>query len=191
MISLKNRGRLIKMVSGGYAMKRIQVIAFYMLFASVLVLSAQTSLPVSPEAERLIKAAAAMVDYREIVTGACWDFVNSVYLRAGFPATARVQIYLTNVNGPYAPLSMIRPGDWLYINAGRDHSVLFVKWAPKKMAEGLPGASDTFAVVYEYEGDFAESPGQMSIMDVARVYGIIRPKTDTAWTALPEPEAPK
>lgn len=149
----------------------------------VQTLAGQAGPAPTPEAMRLFQAAEELINGQEIIAGSCWDFINAVFIRAGFPAAAREQIYLTKENGPYASLTMVQPGDWLYIKLnGIGHSVLFVKWAPKALAQG----GDADAIFYEYQGHFIPTPGRRNCNDVSRIYGIIRVKPEKAWIPLPQ-----
>jgi hypothetical protein len=132
--------------------------------------------------ERVIAAARLMCgENPEHVNGVCWDFVNAVFFRAGFPPAARQTVFSGKKAGPYADTSLIRPGDWLYLTAsGSDweHSVIFIRWVPP-MENGL-------AVVAEYSGSFRLESGFIDERPIGDVWGIYRAKEEGSWGALPE-----
>ena len=68
----------------------------------------------TPAGSRVLRTARDMATSGEIIRGACWDYLNTAYLRAGYPYAKRKRVYVSRKGGPYAPLSMIKPGDWLY-----------------------------------------------------------------------------
>lgn len=115
---------------------------------------------------------------REYVVGGCWDFVNAVFYRAGFPPAARKNVFRGEKNGPYADNSRILPGDWLYLtNSGRqwEHSAIFVRWLGEGVAE-----------VYQYNGDRRAEAGFLGSVEVTDVWAIIRPMEENSWVPLPE-----
>ncbi|MDX9721549.1 MAG: hypothetical protein RBU37_12440, partial [Myxococcota bacterium] len=71
--------------------------------------------------------------------------------------------------GPYAQLSLIQPGDWLYIvNKPKTlgtHSLIFVAWEDRD--QGL-------AQVINYVGGRKRKPGDYRSSDISRVFEIRR-----------------
>jgi hypothetical protein len=112
-----------------------------------------------------------MVDRRVIVRGACWDYINAVYTRAGYPESKRRYVYRTAKKGPYADTKLIRPGDWLYfVNHSYndiEHSAVFVEWINRGARE---------ARMLSYAGQNRREPGRYLSYDLRSVYTIIRPQ---------------
>lgn len=86
----------------------------------------------SPEGKVILTTSRSMIAERLIVVGSCWDYINAVYNRAQYPADKRVSALKSKILGPFADVSIIQPGDWLYfINHSYsevDHSGIFVEW---------------------------------------------------------------
>ena len=110
-----------------------------------------------------------------IVRGSCWDYANEVYNRAGFPNTrySRQSVFKgTMKRGPYADVSQIEPGDFLYyINHSYhniQHSAIFVTWfnIDKKQA-----------IMLSYGGEKRKEPGRYLPYDLSHVFRIIRPNS--------------
>ncbi len=109
---------------------------------------------------------------REVVRGSCWDYINTVYNRAGYPQSKRHYVLKGKKNrGPYAKANMIQKGDWLYyINHSYnnvEHSGIFVKWVNKRKR---------IAKILSYGGQSRKKPGRYRNYDLSHVYTIIRPK---------------
>ncbi len=109
---------------------------------------------------------------KEIVRGSCWDYINTVYNRAGYPQSKRRYVLKGKKNsGPYAKPNMIQKGDWLYyINHSYhnvEHSGIFVKWVNKKKR---------IAKILSYGGQSRKKPGRYRNYDLSHVYTVIRPK---------------
>lgn len=125
----------------------------------------------SPEGKVVLTTSREMIAERKVVVGSCWDYINAVYNRAQYPPTKRVTALKSKIVGPFADVSVIQPGDWLYfINhsySERDHSGIFVEWTnfDKKRA-----------VMMSYVGGKKKSPATYKIYDLTNVYYIIRPK---------------
>jgi hypothetical protein len=125
----------------------------------------------SPEGKVILTTSKSMIAERKIVIGSCWDYINAVYNRAEYPANKRVTALKSKIVGPFADVSVIQPGDWLYfINhsySERDHSGIFVEWTnfDKKRA-----------VMMSYVGGKKKSPATYKIYDLTNVYYIIRAK---------------
>jgi hypothetical protein len=119
----------------------------------------------------LAQARRMTVEDREILPGACWDYINAVYDRAGFPDKERQKVFISKKSGPYAAASQILPGDWLYfINHsyhGVEHSSLFVAWADK-------GAMRAYML--SYPGEQRRETARYLVYDLSNVYQVIRPK---------------
>ena len=121
--------------------------------------------------KRILSQAREMtVVNREILPGACWDYINAVYNRAGYPDKARHTVFHSKKAGPYAAVSQILPGDWLYfINHsyhGVEHSSLFVAWADK-------GAMRAYML--SYPGEQRRETARYLVYDLSNVYQVVRP----------------
>ena len=96
-----------------------------------------------PNARMILQTGREMtLDEKAIVIGGCWDYVDAVYTRAGFPRDRRRVVFQgTLENGPYADIDALRPGDWVYhINHSYhdiQHSGIFIQWLDKTRAIGL------------------------------------------------------
>jgi len=68
-----------------------------------------------------------------------------------------------------APLSSIRPGDWLYyVNhsyGNIEHSGLFIGWTNRAAGQGL---------ILSYQGERRNKPGRYRVYDLSSVYQILR-----------------
>ncbi|MBK5969675.1 hypothetical protein Thiosp_04375 [Thiorhodovibrio litoralis] len=108
---------------------------------------------------------------KEIIPGSCWDYIDTVYDRAGYPRSQRKTVFKGSKNrGPYADIGLVQPGDWLYyINhqyGGVEHSAIFVGWedpAHKK------------ALMLSYGGENRRKPARYRDYDLSNIYQIIRP----------------
>lgn len=109
---------------------------------------------------------------KEIIRGGCWDYIDTIYSRSGYTRGKRKYIYKTNKNSPpYAPLNLIKPGDWLYYinhSYGKvEHSGIFVRWHNKSKAQ---------AVILSYGGERRNEPGRYLIYNIKNTYTILRAK---------------
>lgn len=127
-----------------------------------------------PAGQKILKTGRYMaLVSKEIVRGSCWDYINTVYKRAGYPQSKRRYILKgKKKSGPYAKTHQIQPGDWLYyINHsyhGVEHSGIFVNWVNKKKR---------MAMILSYQGQARKKPGRYRKYDLSNVYTIIRPKS--------------
>lgn len=123
--------------------------------------------------EKILKTGEVMaLQTKEIVRGSCWDYIHTVYNRAGYPQSKRQYILKGKKrSGPYAKPDQIQPGDWLYyINHsynGVEHSGIFVRWIDKKKR---------IASILSYGGESRKKPGRYRNYDLSNVYTIIRAK---------------
>lgn len=125
----------------------------------------------TPQGKVILSTSKSMIDNRKIVVGSCWDYINAVYNRAHYPAGQRVTALKSKIVGPFADVSVIQPGDWLYfINhsfSEIDHSGIFIDWVDLEQKLG---------VIMSYRGGKHKSPATYKIYDLKNVYYIIRPK---------------
>jgi hypothetical protein len=112
----------------------------------------------------------ALVD-QEVILGACWDYANEVYKRAGFPSNKRKTIFNHSKKGPYADPQLFRPGDFLsYSHDDKGewvHSAIFVAWT---------NSGDHVALMLSYPGGRRPVPADYSHYELNRVFRVVRPK---------------
>lgn len=112
----------------------------------------------------------ALVD-REVIVGACWDYANTVYKRAGFPANKRKTVFNKPKTGPYADPGLFRPGDFLSYSHDESgswvHSAIFIDWT---------NAEERVALMLSYPGGKRPVPAFYSLYDLGRVFRVVRPK---------------
>ncbi len=132
-------------------------------------LIAQAERHAAPHARTVLAVARRMVTQEVIVRGSCWDYLNAVFLRAGFPAAQRRIVYASDRTGPYAEPARLQPGDWLYyVNHSYgdiEHSGLFVGWVHRARMQGL---------ILSYGGEHRNKPGRYRVYDLQSVYRIMR-----------------
>ena len=107
---------------------------------------------------------------KHIVQGSCWNFVDEVYKKAGFPYNKRATIFKSKLAGPYADPKQIQPGDWLYhVNYsyhGIEHSAIFVCWKD---------FDKRIAITLGHVGQNLARSGVYGEYDLKGVYYITRP----------------
>jgi len=112
----------------------------------------------------------ALVD-RVVIIGACWDYANTIYKRAGFPANKRKTIFNRPKTGPYADPGLFEPGDFLsYTHDEKGswvHSAIFVDWTK-------PGGH--VALMLSYVGGRKPIPALYARNDLSRVFRVVRPR---------------
>jgi hypothetical protein len=112
----------------------------------------------------------ALVD-RVVILGACWDYANAIYKRAGFPANKRKTVFNKPKTGPYADPGLFEPGDFLSYNRDEKgswvHSAIFVDWTK-------PGGR--VALMLTYVGRRQPIPALYARNDLSRVFRVVRPK---------------
>jgi hypothetical protein len=111
----------------------------------------------------------------KVIQGSCWDYVNSVFTRIESGSYKKYDIFLTKKAGPYAPKSMLRPGDWIYhVNYqfyGIDHSAIFICWRDYE---------NSIAITLSYVGMQKWQTAKFGEYDLKSVYGIFRMQ-DEIW----------
>jgi len=107
---------------------------------------------------------------KHIVKGSCWNFVDEVYNKSGFPYSKRVAIFKSKLSGPYADPKQLQPGDWVYhVNYsyhGIEHSAIFVCW--KDFEKRI-------AITLGHVGQNLARSGVYGEYDLKGVYYITRP----------------
>jgi len=125
----------------------------------------------TPQARRVLIMARKMVEKREIIRGACWDYLNSAFTRAGYPHSKRRVIFKSKKRGPYAKSSIIRPRDWVYhINYSYhkiEHSGMFIDWI---------NYNKKIALMLSYAGERRREPARYKPYNLSSVYNIMRAK---------------
>jgi hypothetical protein len=123
----------------------------------------------TPAAQHVLVTAHRMVTRGVIVRGSCWDYLNAAFKQAGYPPQKRRIVFKRPKRGPYADVSRIRPGDWLYyINhsyGNIEHSGLFIGWINRARKQGL---------ILSYGGERRNKPGRYRAYDLSSVYHIVR-----------------
>lgn len=118
---------------------------------------------------RILEASRSMISNQEIVVGGCWDYINTVYDRAGYSSNQRVTTFKSKFKGPYVKEDPIKPGDWLYfVNhsySGTEHSAIFVVWTDEEKKEAL---------MVSYVGGNQKKPAIYKKYNLNNIYNIIR-----------------
>ena len=121
-------------------------------------------------------------EMKMIVQGSCWQFVNEVYNRSEVGGGKKV-IYKTKKSGPYARVSDIEPGDWIYhVNhdyKNVEHSAIFVCWKDIKRK---------IAITLSYVGMNRKVPARYGEFDLRSVYAIFRPQMPQKPLVMPNIE---
>lgn len=119
---------------------------------------------------KILEASRSMIANQEIIVGGCWDYINTVYDRAGYLANQRVTIFNSKFKGPYFKADRISPGDWLYFvnHSYRDteHSAIFVTWTDEEKKSAL---------MVSYVGGNQKKPANYKKYILNNVYNVIRP----------------
>lgn len=139
------------------------------LSADSIIIIAEKNSKADTTGGTVLGTAVEMIEEEIIVTGACWDYINEVYNKAGFPLEKRKTIFSSSKDGPYANPGLIQPGDWLmYKNLPYgeiSHSAIFVEWIDFERRSAL---------TIEYIGRNRDVPGWFREADITKVYGILR-----------------
>jgi len=128
----------------------------------------------TPEGREILATGRQMIEDGLILPGGCWDYINEVYNRAGYPnqRSKRQTVFKGTKNrGPYADISQIQPGDFLYYinHSYKDiqHSAIFVDWVDYDKKQAL---------MLSYGGENRQQPARYRPYDLSHVYRIIRAK---------------
>lgn len=112
-----------------------------------------------------------MINNSDVILGSCWDYIDGLYTRSGYPSKKRVTVYKSKLQGPYVDISKIEAGDWLYfINHSYgdvEHSAVFIAWTNIEKKEAL---------MISYAGGNQAVPARYKTYDLSSVYNIIRGK---------------
>ncbi len=125
----------------------------------------------APQARKVMKTTRSMVQNRVVVRGACWDYLNAAFTKAGYPQSKISKIFKGSKRGPFASIDIIRAGDWLYfINHSFhniEHSGMFINWINKARKQAL---------ILSYAGQNRSEPARYRVYDLSHVYYIMRAK---------------
>jgi len=121
-------------------------------------------------ARKVMQTVRHMVERRAVIRGACWDYLDAAFTRAGYPRGKRTIVHKgTKSGGPYASAAKIQRGDWLYyINHSYhniEHSGLFIGWTDRSKKRGL---------IMSYAGEGRAEPARYKVYDLSSVYHIMR-----------------
>jgi hypothetical protein len=124
-----------------------------------------------PVGKKVLQTAHYMAYKRpKVVRGSCWDYINAIYIRAGF-GVKKQKIFRGNKRGPYAPIYMLESGDWIYhINheyRNIEHSGIFIDWVDLEKRQAL---------MLSYKGGKSREPARYKIYTMKSVYSIKRGK---------------
>lgn len=123
----------------------------------------------SAAAKAVLRQARVMaLDDREIIQGACWDYLNAVFKRAG---VNRDTVFKgAYPDGPFIATADIQAGDWLYyVNHSYhdiEHSGMFVGWVDKTQNQAL---------ILSYAGEHRKQPARYRVYDISHTYNVMRP----------------
>ena len=119
--------------------------------------------------KKIIETSKTMIDDNEIIVGGCWNYIDSVFSRAGYTPKKRVTVYKSKYKGPYLKEDLIQPGDWLYYvnhSYGRsEHSGIFIGWVDKSKKEAL---------MVSYPGEKRREPASFKTYNLKNIYNVIR-----------------
>ena len=117
--------------------------------------------------KNILQTSLSMVQNKIVVKGSCWDYINRVYKNAN--VTKKIVIFKNKKSGPYARVSQLRSGDWIYhVNHSYgdiEHSGLFVAWIDTSSAKAL---------MLSYAGEGRSTPARFKIYNIDKTYNIIR-----------------
>ncbi len=124
----------------------------------------------SAEGRKILETSRSLISNKEIIVGGCWDYIHTVYDRAGYTPKERDTVFKSKFKGPYYDSDNIQAGDWLYYvnHSYRDteHSAIFVAWTNKEKKEAL---------MISYVGERKRKPGEYKKFILDNIYNVIRP----------------
>lgn len=156
-----------------------KILTIFLILATIVSCSSISKDPLIDRAEsnaslggrRILEASRAMIANREIIVGGCWDYINTVYQRAGYSANQRDTIFKSKLQGPYLQTERILPGDWLYfVNhsyGDTEHSAIFVAWIDEEKKSAL---------MVSYVGGNQKKPAFYKKYILNNIYNVIRPQ---------------
>lgn len=106
---------------------------------------------------------------KKVIPGSCWDYVNEIYTMISTGDFRKNDVFSSKKSGPYAPLSMLQPGDWIYhVNYQFyeiEHSAIFICW--KDYEKGI-------AITLSYIGMNKWQTAKFGEYDLKSVYAVFR-----------------
>jgi hypothetical protein len=137
------------------------------LFDQIL---AKAEIKASADGKAVLQTGRQMIEDNVVGKKGCWDYINQIYSRAGYPHKKRQVLYDGRKKGPYADLQDVQPGDWLYyVNHSYkniEHSAIFIEWVSRERNEAL---------MLSYAGENKAEVARYKTYDLSSVYRIIRP----------------
>ncbi len=119
--------------------------------------------------KKILEISRSMIAAQEIIIGGCWNYINTVFDRAGYTKALRETAFKSKLKGPYVKDEAILPGDWLYfVNHSygeTEHSAIFVAWTDEEKKEAL---------MVSYEGEGRKKPAIYKKYILTHIYNIIR-----------------
>jgi hypothetical protein len=143
-----------------------------LLIENLDILLNQAEYSSSTEGRKILEMSRVMINNGDIVLGSCWDYIDAIFNRAGYPQRNRNTIFKSKLLGPYLDnIDVLAPGDWLYfINhsfGDSEHSGIFVAWTNYAKKEAL---------MVSYSGGDQAIPARYKTYDLSSVYNIMRPR---------------
>jgi hypothetical protein len=111
--------------------------------------------------KKILEASRTMIANKEIIVGGCWNYINTVFNRAGFPANQRTTVFKSKITGPYLSADNIKAGDWLYF---MNHS----------HGEG-EHKEKMVALMVSYVGEKQKKPAFYKQYTLTNIYNVFRP----------------
>lgn len=126
----------------------------------------------SAPGSRVLAAAKSRIERGIILRGSCYDFVNAVYLEAGYGPRLRRSVFSSKAKGPYADPALLERGDWVQYthmySDTQEHSVIFISWLDFEQR---------IALVADYAGNSKNEAGRYRVADLYKVWGLVRAAT--------------
>ena len=170
MIFQKNGGMMPKFIFSLILLLTLSVSARQNSYTKYQQFILRAEAKATAPARKVMQTVRHMVEQKVVIRGACWDYLDAAFTRAGYPRGKRSVAHKgSKGGGPYAPASKIRVGDWLYyINHSYhniEHSGLFIGWINYKKRQGL---------IMSYAGEGRMEPARYKVYDLSDVYHIMR-----------------
>ena len=132
------------------------------------ILFQQAIFTATPSSRKVLQKAYELSFVKKVVVkGSCWDYINMIYTKAGFPAKRRKIVFKGKKRGPFAKAELIQPGDWLYfVNYSYykvGHTGLFIGWVDLQKR---------LAFILSYVGQRRSIPARYKVYDISSVYYI-------------------
>ena len=129
----------------------------------------QAEASASKSGRKILEVSRGMISSQEVVVGGCWDYINAVYKRAGYPSNKVDTIFKSKIHGPYFNPESVQAGDWLYFMNHSyhniEHSAVFVSWYNFEKKEAL---------MVNYPGEKRAKPASYKIFTLDNIYNVFR-----------------